>query len=734
MTDIEQSQPPAWFQETFSHYAPTLLAQIAKDLGKLVNSKSRLLADQKILKILTDEKSAEPIMKSLSPNLQASLWALSQFGSMPVRWDHAFRLIEVYGDVNAHKVLRTLLDYGIIALQPEPNTSEVTLLSSRDDGTNNLHPYVRVPAELAPIFARDLALKIPIQSYVADSSFRQADGWEVPIRLGVVWQQARLSPLKRTQTGTLFKRDYERISEHPVMNAGMVDGRAELQQQAALFYGLAKQQGWLTGTQDQLFPAKRLDEVWPTDLFALRRSLAQAYYQQDDWCELPELISAGYSSTMLASGRYAVHAALSQLPPGEGTTSDQLAQFLVNKLQPWNQENEWFAGKKDPAHRLDLLKQWVKNFCFGLAYQLGITEISTANDPNDQRIGKIDIVRLTEFGRQLGDTGMSAVEPETTVQTLLVQPNMSLVVYRQGLDVPLLGKLAAFAEFESAGAALMLKLNPQSVYAGLEAGLSAQSIADLLQTRQGRPLAPSVISSLENWSRKRDRVAVYINANLFEFSSHDDARSALDRGQPGELITDRILLTPAGQEGDLSNLRITASRDYRLPPEPCLTPRADGVTFDVNLEKSDLMLEPELRRFMDLVEVSAADNRAVFRITPSSIASALREGSSLAGFNEWFLQRAGSIAPESVRLLFHAAQGFPLKVEQLQVLSVPNEEILSGLVQHPWTQMLITERLGPRHFCIKENSLAEFIEILRRLGMNDLASMLADPEEPKQSA
>ena len=60
------------------------------------------------------------------------------------------------------------------------------------------------------------------------SSFQEADGLEWLLRLAVLWQQVAAAPLRRTQQGDFFKRDFERLGQDALLNAAPADQLAQV--------------------------------------------------------------------------------------------------------------------------------------------------------------------------------------------------------------------------------------------------------------------------------------------------------------------------------------------------------------------------------------------------------------------------------------------------------------------------------------------------------------------------
>ena len=65
-----------------------------------------------------------------------------------------------------------------------------------------------------------------------------ADGLEWPLRLGVVWQQLRATPIRLTQGNYLFKRDLTRLQADPLLGSSPTDIHIEVPDPGVLAMGL----------------------------------------------------------------------------------------------------------------------------------------------------------------------------------------------------------------------------------------------------------------------------------------------------------------------------------------------------------------------------------------------------------------------------------------------------------------------------------------------------------------
>ena len=105
-------------------------------------------------------------------------------------------------------------------------------------------------------------------------------------------------------------------------------------------------------------------------------------------------------------------------------------------------------------------------------------------------------MQLTALGRYVLATGPTPPPRPTFEQFLFVQPNFEVIAYRQGLTPQLVGRLSRFAWWSQIGAALELKLTRESIVLGLDGGLTAESMLEMLTRHSQRPLPAGVIDAV----------------------------------------------------------------------------------------------------------------------------------------------------------------------------------------------------------------------------------------------
>jgi hypothetical protein len=526
---------------------------------------------------------------------------------------------------------------------------------------------------------------------------QEADGLEWPLKLAVLWQQVASAPLRRTQQGGFFKRDLERLKSEPLLNAAPADALVALPDPGLLAVELALGEGLVYETDGELragtYPAC-WDEGLPAAVASLWAALlhVESWNARDGWRPGAGLGNPYPSAYLLAL------LLLTGLPV-EGWASPAALERWMLTHHPY-----WHGGGTGPTRSCGL-----EAFLLGLAYQLRL--LLVARDAGDGWL-----VRLSPLGRWLLSGG-AAPELPAFPQTLLVQPNLEILAYRQGLTPDLVARLGRFATWKGLGPACTLQLQPESVYRALESGETFETILQALQRHGMKPVADPVVNSLRTWADKRERIQVYAAAALFEFNSPEELSDALARGLPAVRLSDRLAVVAREGDIDYRHFRLIGTRDYALPPERCVAVEADGVTLGIDLARSDLLLETEVGRFAEPVQRGGVSGRRFYRLTPASVAAARANGLSLQTLEGWFLQRTGQPLSAAGRLLLVGGQVGPLALRRLLVLYAPSAEVADGLQQWPETRALIEARLGPTALVVSEEAAAALRKRLEGLGI-----------------
>jgi hypothetical protein len=530
------------------------------------------------------------------------------------------------------------------------------------------------------------------------ASVQEADGLEWLLRLAVLWQQVAAAPLRRTQQGGFFKRDAERLGQDLLLNSPPADRQTDVPDFGYFVEAWAERTG-IVRVEDGEVRAGTLPGAWDEGLAAALEALYADLWRLRGWNPLDGWLGGEtVPGNPFPSAYLLALLLLSRLPDGAFVRPATMEAWLRDRHPYW----------KNEATRPSRRQPWVDVFLLGIAYHLRLVQV--ARGPEGPG------VRLAPAGRWLLGLGEAPQLETAHGRTLLVQPNLEVVAFRQGLSAGLVARLSRSAEWKSLGAACILQLGPETVYRALEAGETFESIRLTLEQHGTRAVPPAVLDSLRTWSDKRERITVYPAATLLEFASPNDLDEALARGLAGVRISDRLAVVVSEEDIDFRHFRLTGTRDYALPPERCVVPGADGVTLTVDVARSDLLLETELPRFAEPPR-PGADGRRVYRLTPASLAAARAGGLTVPTLEAWFQQRTGQPLPPAARLLLGGAQGPPPRLQQHLVLHLASEETADGLVQWPETRPLIAERLGPTALAVAESNVPKLRERLREAGI-----------------
>jgi len=719
---------------TLLGYEEGLLRQIANRLFRPRNQWPVEELVERTLDTLADAAKLDRRIKDLPPACRLVL-ALIGHGQQP-RWavGSLVEMLMMLGHEDGLKPIKVLIETGLLfPASSSTNTARLRLknidiwlaqasgpmvftlpqvaaraigepLGVAEGGTG----FLARPADAPPNKDIDaLRLRTDGLGSPSHGQVYEADGLDWPLRLAVLWQSVTAAPLRRTMQGDFFKRDLDRLRQEPLLSAQPPDALAEIPDPGLLSVGLALAVGILHENPDTAgeLIAGPFPEAWSAGLPAAlldtwgKLPLLRGWNGADGW--QPEL-AFGIGGDVPGNPYPAAHLLslrlLGQLGDSQWAEPAALEDWIMTR-HPF-----WKAVKKPPAGV-------VVNFLLGLAYPLRLLQAT-----KDSAGGWL--IRLSPLGRwMLGLSGMPAGLP-TYPQTLLVQPNLEILAYRQGLTPELIVRLSQFAAWKGLSAACTLQIEPDSVYRALQAGETFASLVQALEQHSMKAIPTAVIESLRTWSNKRDRITVYPSGVLLEFSGPGELAEALARGLPAVRLSDRLAVLPGEQDIDYQNFRLSGTRDYFLLPEKCVDVEADGVTLNVDLAKSDLLLETELTRFAEpLPRDNSLPGRKLYRVTPESVAAGRKNGLELASLQTWFLQRTGDAVPAAARMLLTGPDAAPATLRRQLVLHLPSPELADGLLQWPATRVLIDARLGPNTLSLAEENVPRLRELLSGIGM-----------------
>ncbi len=690
---------------------------------------------------LDNARAIESLLGRLEhgPRMALGLFALTEATSWPVLG--LTQALECLG-AEPLATVRALVEAGVLAVSVD-SVADRELLGDvigrleREPGGLTLHAH---PAALAAARTVLPAGSRPVPAGPV-GMIREADGLEPVLRLAALWQRVDEDPLRQTQQGMLYKRDRERLEDDPVLAGPISDALEPLPDMTALWLSLAFGVGLVVpdpaGDGDRVIAAR--PDYWAEHAIHLPQMIATRWLGLRNWHEQGGMQQEG-STVELAVPylRPAVLLWLATLGPDDWVAVDDLSAHFRLLAPRWDRtalgEQTPAIVSPPPGARSRSARSaggksdsgpWsapgglgtgvLESFLLGVAYQLGL--IRAAEESGSGR----RVVQLAPLGRYVLALGPPPPPRPSYEHFLFVQPNFEIIAYRQGLSPVLVGTFSRFAQWSQIGAALEMRLTAESIYRGLEGGLTERLILDRLGRHSARGLPASVAEALRTWSNRRDRITYHAAATLIEFASSEDLEQGLllwpAETRPPVRVSDRLLLVEDEAAIPFQRFRLAGSRDYRRAPEACLEVEADGVTLTLDLARSDLLIDAELSRFADEQPIeprpaslpgsgSPGNPRRRFLVSPASLARAAENGLSPAILAHWYMKRTGAEMPPAVRLLLLAASGrpAPLAAHRPLILRAPSMQWLDGLMQHPATRDYMGERLGPTAVIIPEEA------------------------------
>src|SRR5205823_1532710 len=186
---------------------------------------------------------------------------------------------------------------------------------------------------------------------------------------------------------------------------------------------------------------------------------------------------------------------------------------------------------------------------------------------------------------------------------------------------------------------------------------------------------------------------------------------------PATCLSDRLAVVSSESAVDFRHFRLNGTRDYALPPEKCVDIDSDGVTLTIDPERSDLLVETELRRFAEFLSQPGNNGQRQYRVTSASLMVGQNGGLGLHSLEEWFQQRTGRSLTAAVRLLLTAPYQPVVELKEQLVLHVASSDVADGLLQLSETRSLIQARLGPKSLAIAPEQVEELRRRMEQLGL-----------------
>lgn len=683
-------------------YDEVLLRDVTRRLLKPRNQWPVEELIEKSIQMLNNPVSIDRKLRELPPAALGLMAMLGFAGLTSCTMSDLLSLLRLLDNDDSLGPVTALLDQGLI-FADLPDVGSFKLKSFEDW-------YASAPAYACGMAfhpavmtrARILMPRLPmLQSRPeAGEVASSADGLEWPLRLGVLWQVLSEGELRLTQAGILFRRDLQRIAQHPLLSLSPDPAGIEFPDAGLVALELGVGIGLLSRKPEEIHSGS-FPPIFSRGTESLAGRLLRASLQIRSWNPLDGYApSEGPPRTPMFT--LAVLLALGTIPADAMLTDADIGNWLDERTFPP------LRGGHTPQDDIDGIRRLLD----GLFVPMTIVErLEIPGAPDSPPAW-----RLSATGRYLLLGEGDADPSENPPQTLVVQPNCEILGFRQGLSPDLIQKLSRFAQWKTLGVACTLELTPESVYRGLESGLSPDGIRETLRRHSSMAVPTNVLDSLAGWSRKRERITVFPSTTLIEFQSPEELDMAIERGLITQKITDRIGIPPEGQEIDYKHFRLLGNRDYESRPQECVVFEPDGLTFSIDPIHSDLLLEAELVRLAEVLP-SPSGQRRKFRLTPVSLRRSADQGVMLVDLERWFVERSGQPLSPSARLIYCGSGGIPANSGNRLVVQFPSEMVTEGVLQWPDTARWVESRLGNCVISVRGENLAALERDLATIGV-----------------
>ena len=290
--------------------------------------------------------------------------------------------------------------------------------------------------------------------------------------------------------------------------------------------------------------------------------------------------------------------------------------------------------------------------------------------------------RLSPSGAHL--LGLTTELPAETAETadekpLVIQPNFEILAYTEPHHLQTLYQLERFATRERAERVAHYKLDRESVYRGLQDGLSATQMREFLEKYSRSGVPQNITYSLNDWESLWESQTIRPSATIIE-SDNEAEMDAFMASLPADAAT-RLsplwaVIEPRYLEAARTFLATKGARafDYSIETEQAFSTNAN---LEIVAPKGnlDLWLRSKLEQFAD--ELPATKTAARFQITRESVARAAKTGVKAESVLK-FLQTSGTPpVPANVALTLHGWGGEikPVALGSMQVLVAAPEVV-----------------------------------------------------------
>ncbi len=332
--------------------------------------------------------------------------------------------------------------------------------------------------------------------------------------------------------------------------------------------------------------------------------------------------------------------------------------------------------------------------------------------------------RLTPLGAHLlglSDELPAAIAEAADEKPLIVQPNFEILAYTQAGNLQILYQLERFATRERAERVAHYKLERDSVYRGLQDGLSATEMREFLETHSRSGVPQNIAYSLDDWQNQWESVTVWPSASIIEAETPEEMDAlvaALSAAAIRRLAPTWAVALP--QHLQAARNYLTGSRgaralDYGLDVEQAFTVNGE-LEIAVPADNLDLWLRAKIERFAD--ERAATKTEARYQITRESLARAARLGVKSEDVLSFLATVGTPPLADDVTLTVRGWSGeiAPVSLGSVQVLSA-DPEVIAQMTSVAQLRKLLWLRAGNGAVLVKSADVPKLKAALKKRGI-----------------
>jgi hypothetical protein len=253
------------------------------------------------------------------------------------------------------------------------------------------------------------------------------------------------------------------------------------------------------------------------------------------------------------------------------------------------------------------------------------------------------------------------------------------------------------------------RLTRESVYRGLESGMTLEGLVEKLQSGSQTELPQNVAVELREWASLRERIVVRRRARLMEFHSAQALQNGLSQGLTGNVVAERFLLTDS-RSALLPGLTVI---NYAKPLPQNLSVTESAI---IHLQRGshDLMTAAQLNQW------AVHNSHTEWQLTAESVAAALKPGRKIAELLTLLKNRLSRPIHPLVELTLRswAGESYAVELETVVALRCPEERVFEAILVSPMMKPLLKGYLYPDLLFADPKQIETLRQQLHWLGWN----------------